>query len=91
MDIDDDIILKLQSDSIAVAVMGMQDGREKFAGKLKINNPLSELQNASADGVLNKLNPFSPKSANNSSIIEGESEIEKLRRENRELMEKLEK
>jgi len=37
------------------------------------------------------LNPFSPKSANNSSIIEGESEIEKLRRENRELMEKLEK
>jgi len=43
VDIDDDIILKLQSDSIAVAVMGMQDGREKFAGKLKINNPLSEL------------------------------------------------
>lgn len=43
MDIDDDIILKLQSDSIAVAVMGMQDGREKFAGKLKIANPNSEL------------------------------------------------
>ena len=92
MDIDDDIIMKLQSDSIAVAVMGMQDGREKFAGRLKINNPDSELKNEDAGAsFINKINPFSPKSANGSGFIEGETEIERLRRENRELLEKLEK
>jgi len=35
LDIDDDIIAKLQSESITCAVYGMQDGREKFR---KLNN-----------------------------------------------------
>ena len=30
LDIDDEMLIKLQSDSITVAVYGMQDGREKF-------------------------------------------------------------
>lgn len=32
VDIDDEILIKMQSDSITVAVYGMQDGREKFKG-----------------------------------------------------------
>ena len=35
LDIDEDILLKFQSESLAVAVFGMQDGREKFGKKLK--------------------------------------------------------
>lgn len=35
LDIDEDILLKFQSESLAVAVYGMQDGREKFGKVLK--------------------------------------------------------
>lgn len=34
VDIDEEMLLKLQSESLAVAVFGMQEGREKFGAKL---------------------------------------------------------
>ena len=54
IDIDEEMVMKLQSESITVAVYGMQDGREKFAmlkGVSLGGKDPQQLNNNADDGV----------------------------------------
>lgn len=98
LDIDEDIILKFQTESLAVAVYGMQDGREKFGKALK--NVFGEKdQNKSISG--NQSGVVSPKNADKNMLGDQEphvcevnkiadDELEKLRIENAKLLKMLE-
>lgn len=73
VEIDDEMLLKLQSESLAVAVYGMQDGREKLIKKdAKVDEKSQELAVKKQIGA----------------SIEIE-ELEKLRMENAKLMKML--
>jgi len=98
LDIDEELIIKLQSESLAVAVYGMQDGREKFA---KLKNAFSDnkdkAENNDADEKINEGNRIlSGNSIANSNQSKpaaagkfDDSELEKLRLENQKLMKML--
>lgn len=86
LDIDEDLLMKLQTDSITVAVYGMQDGREKFAklkGILPTNKP-AEMKpgiQQPADATLG---------SNTVVANKDDEELDQLRQENLKLMKMLE-
>lgn len=76
--IDDDMLIKLQSDSITVAVYGMQDGREKF---LKIKTGTNRQQSLKTiEGITQIIGDDHEHNTH-----ECDSEMEKLRKENARL------
>ena len=76
LDIDDEMLIKLQSDSITVAVYGMQDGREKFKN-------LQIADGTSGDRRKSKSITGGPHNHDEAAC---DNELERLRKENERLM-----
>lgn len=76
MDIDDEMLIKLQSDSITVAVYGMQDGREKF----------KELSNPDGSNANRRKSRMSVSGGHVHDEATCDNELERLKQENARLM-----
>ena len=73
LDIDEDMLVKLQSDLITVAVYGMQDGCDRLRKLQGAEIRQKPAKAAAEDSLLDER-------------VEGETELERLRRENAKLL-----
>lgn len=81
LEIDEDLLVKLQSDLITVAVYGMQDGCDRLRKKANMNPEEARRRSTRIiQGVEESLA---------AGRVEGESELERLRRENAKLLKML--